>query len=554
MKSEINMLDYALRYREMGFSVIPVKGKAGHVVEWTKYQSEIAPEDQIREWWNKWPDANIGIITGKISGLTVIDIDSYKLNDEEFEAVNKVFPDEYTTATALSGSGGQHRYFAYDEEVKTKNDVMKGVDIKNDGGVIIAPPSVNENGRYQWIKTKKISVVPPRSFPALYKDNINSLYIYKETNYSHQLTNLTKTNNYYTQGRRDEDLFHAANCLIKGGSDPDFARQTLELIANNLGNEFTPKVVNDKINSVLKRVGRQDINIADEFRTWVELTEGNFSLTQCSQELTLTNKNQKQALYMACKRLCEDGIIEKYGDKRGVYRRVEKIEYEDWLNADYDSIQLSLPFGMCEYVEIFPGDLIVIAGVKNAGKTAFALNFIKLNMKRWDSYYHSSELVKQTFKLRISKDEDFTLQDWSKVKMTSGLSMSNAKDRVVKDALNVFDYIEGDDGEFYKIPAAMARIHRALGDGIGVVCLQKPSTRDFARGGEGTKDKAALYLTIDKEYPYHVCRINECKTFKEKVGNPTGYIVRYKVKGGINLYSEGVLMPEMDKKYQGLVS
>jgi hypothetical protein len=560
MESKINMLEYALRYKnEFGFSVIPVKGKSGHLVQWSEYQHEKPSEDQIKEWWNKWPDSNIGIITGAISGITVIDIDSYKLSDEDFEAVNKAFPDDFATATALSGSGGQHRYFAYDPDVPTRNDIMKGVDIKNDGGVIIAPPSKNENGTYQWLKSKKISVVPPRAFPDFYKESINnsinslSLYIGAQESNSHELTNLTKTNIYYKPGRRDDDLFHAANCLIKGGSDPQFARQTLELIANNLGKEFTPKVVNDKINSVLKRVGRQDINIADEFRTWVELTEGNFNLTQCSHELTLTNKNQKQALYMACKRLCDEGIIEKYGDKRGVYRRVEQTVYEDWINADYDAIKLNLPFGLGQYVDIFPGDLIVIAGVKNAGKTAFALNFIKLNMNEWDSYYHSSELVKQTFKLRVSKDEDNNLQDWSKVKMTQGLNMSNAKDRVVKDALNVFDYIEGDDGEFYKIPAAMARIHRALGDGIGVVCLQKPSTRDFARGGEGTKDKAALYLTIDKEYPYHVCRVNECKTFKEKVGNPTGYIIRYKVKDGINLYSEGVLMPEIDKKYQGLV-
>ena len=550
-----NMLKAAMWYLDQGYSIIPVKGKSKHLVKWAKYQSEKPSKEQVQEWWGEeFIDANIAIITGKISGITVVDIDSYKLNDEQKAEVEKSFP-TVATPTVISASGGEHRYFAYSPGVPTKNDVMTGLDIKNDGGLIIAPPSQNGKGKYEWVPRKKINELSLRSVPDSYLnsinalDSINSLYIYNSKNSLQDLTNLTEHNIYFTPGRRDQDLFHAGNCLIRGGADPGFTKQTLEFIANNLGKEFGPKVVDQKIGSILRRAGQKEINIAAEVKDWIDLTEGYFNLTNILQDLTLHNKNQKATLYVTINRLCKEGVIEKHGDKRGVYRRVEQSTYEDWMNAEYNAIKFNMPFNIDEFVDIFPGDMIVIAGVKNAGKTALALNFMEYNLKGFDCYYHSSELVPQTFKMRIMKSKNKTLEDWKNVKMTHGLSMTNAKDRVVKDALNIFDYVEGDDGEFYKIPATMARIHRALGNGVAVICLQKPSDRSFARGGEGTKDKAALYLTIDKEYPYHVCRITECKVFKENPGNPTGNMIKYKIVDGINLHPDGMLSPELDDKY-----
>ena len=74
--SSNNLLKAALRYQSMGFSVIPVKQNKRPLIAWEKYQTERAPESQIHQWWKKWPSANIGIITGKVSGVDVIDTDS----------------------------------------------------------------------------------------------------------------------------------------------------------------------------------------------------------------------------------------------------------------------------------------------------------------------------------------------------------------------------------------------------------------------------------------------------------------------------------------------
>ena len=76
MKSK---LDQALWYtEEKGLSIIPVRPNKKAFIKWQKFQAEKAGPDQISDWWSKWPDANVGIITGKTSGIMVVDVDSDK--------------------------------------------------------------------------------------------------------------------------------------------------------------------------------------------------------------------------------------------------------------------------------------------------------------------------------------------------------------------------------------------------------------------------------------------------------------------------------------------
>ncbi|MFC1862915.1 bifunctional DNA primase/polymerase [Thermodesulfobacteriota bacterium] len=549
---ENKKLKAALWYKKNGFSVIPVKPNKKPFISWTRYQKERASEDQIKSWWTKWPDANIGLCCGKISEVDVIDCDS----QAGVDALNEFLSDSFLTPMAQTPKG-YHFYFKHRPGLSNGVRVLTDCDLRTTGGYIIAPPSTNGNGKdYQW--KIKISDEPPADMPPMLFDvlkqgtsnalvNDNSLYIYRDVvNPTPQETTLTTGDHrFFVKGRRDEDLFSAANCLIKGGANPGFALQVLDKITQTLGNDFTGKEAKEKLLSVLKRAEARERNIAAEIEDWVLTTSGHFLTTDYHRDLDLTTRDHKKAATMAILRLVDKGVLEKHGDRRGCYRVAEQTEYEDWMNARIDTLNIRLPFGLDEYVKVFPGDVFVIAGVKSAGKTTVAFNFMKLNMDNFACYYHSSELVKQTFRLRVSKCRDTKLEDWKTVKMSKGLSMINAKDRTVPGALNVFDYIESEEGEFYKIPGTIAKIHRALGDGVAIVCLQKPSNRDTARGGEGTKDKANLYLTIDKEYPYHVLRVQECKTFKDQ--NPEGFIIKYKIVDGINIFPKGNLEPEMER-------
>lgn len=112
--------------------------------------------DQISQWWHKWPKANIGIATGAESGLVVLDIDPIHSGDLSLETIieehGALAPD---TPQVETGSGGSHYYFLYPRqgEAGSRNGLAFGVDIKADGGYVVAPPSMHYLGReYRWVK------------------------------------------------------------------------------------------------------------------------------------------------------------------------------------------------------------------------------------------------------------------------------------------------------------------------------------------------------------------------------------------------------------------
>ena len=140
------MLNEFLDYRNRGFSVIPVKrSKEPLILSWKEFQSRIASEEEIKQWLATWPDAQLAIITGKVSNLTALDIDIYNGADST--------PYNYETTTVKSGSGGIHLWFKHYPGLRNSHDVIAPhVGVKSEGGYIIVPPSKNNVGEYSFIK------------------------------------------------------------------------------------------------------------------------------------------------------------------------------------------------------------------------------------------------------------------------------------------------------------------------------------------------------------------------------------------------------------------
>lgn len=121
--------------------------------------------EKIDEWFG--PDApmsNIGLATGEISGLTVIDIDigPGKQGSESWaEAIEG--HGESVTLMAKTGSGGAHVFFRYNSSLKTASNVLgPGVDCRNDGGYVVAAPSRHKSGGvYSWVdENEKLANLP----------------------------------------------------------------------------------------------------------------------------------------------------------------------------------------------------------------------------------------------------------------------------------------------------------------------------------------------------------------------------------------------------------
>jgi len=152
------ILDAALEYAEAGYAVIPVKrSDKAPLTDHGLTDASTDPET-IRTWWKQYPDANVAIVCGKVSGnLLAIDVDikpeENKHGDfyiESWQAGHGGFPE---TVVQITGSGGRHYFFRCDNIDSYKNtvDAIPSVDIRGDGAYVVVAPSVYSDGRtYKW--------------------------------------------------------------------------------------------------------------------------------------------------------------------------------------------------------------------------------------------------------------------------------------------------------------------------------------------------------------------------------------------------------------------
>jgi P4 family phage/plasmid primase-like protien len=173
MSTNKTQLQYALQYARYGLKVLPLYGiHDGHCAckdgkncnrpgkhPRTKNGVHDATTDsiQIKKWWGKWPNANIGIAAGKVSDIIVIDIDPRHKGTKTLKMLEAKFGPLPSTMTSHTGGGGEHRYFKYpsfDVKSDTAGKVFgPGVDLISDDSIVVAPKSRHVSGHhYSWSK------------------------------------------------------------------------------------------------------------------------------------------------------------------------------------------------------------------------------------------------------------------------------------------------------------------------------------------------------------------------------------------------------------------
>ena len=151
------LLESAKKYANMGIAVFPLKPKSKVPATENGFKDATTDIRIIEKWWGKNPNFNIGIATGQISGGLVavdMDIDEEKGKDGYHNFTRwcddnyLVLPDSWLSIT---GRGGYHLFYRSIFPVSSRNSWLDDVDIKADGGYVVAPPSIHPNGsRYEW--------------------------------------------------------------------------------------------------------------------------------------------------------------------------------------------------------------------------------------------------------------------------------------------------------------------------------------------------------------------------------------------------------------------
>lgn len=159
---------WALVYLSCHWSVIPVlPGKKRPMVRWAEYQTRLPTQQEVETWYARQPNANLGIVTGSLSGILVIDVDAGHGGDESLKELVRLHGPLPPTVTAITGGGGRHLYFRHPGgEIHNRVGLYPGIDLRGDGGYVVAPPSLHASGKhYVWTKARSPLDVGPVPLP-----------------------------------------------------------------------------------------------------------------------------------------------------------------------------------------------------------------------------------------------------------------------------------------------------------------------------------------------------------------------------------------------------
>jgi hypothetical protein len=120
------------------------------------YLNGTVNKELIKSWWEKYPEANIGVVVGPHSNICVLDVDPRNGGDISFGNLIRVRGDLPATVQCLTGGGGQHYYFVYNLLFGVPKEFKKGIDIKR-SGYVVAPGSQHISGKYyEWMSDQAL--------------------------------------------------------------------------------------------------------------------------------------------------------------------------------------------------------------------------------------------------------------------------------------------------------------------------------------------------------------------------------------------------------------
>ena len=229
LNGKINLVseshEVALKYRSLGWPTIPIiPGEKRPPFSWKEYQDRLPTEQEITEWYEQCPEAGVAIITGSISGLVVVDIDNPEAKQELEERFGPL-PETLFGHT----SKGQHYYFRHPGNVHCKTcsglSGIEGLDIRGDGGYIIAPPTVHPDGTvYTWegeFDVDRIAELPASLLEQITKPSKSSLLVSptwilgNNTNNDPIFGIIALLLPFWLEGDRHEMTLGIAGCLAK---------------------------------------------------------------------------------------------------------------------------------------------------------------------------------------------------------------------------------------------------------------------------------------------------------------------------------------------------
>jgi hypothetical protein len=454
-------------YKNYGFSLVPIakNGKVPLEKDWTNKTHTEKSE------WLKWVESgiNLGIRTGEVSGITVIDVD---LKVAPAQEMNEIYKNLMDSKTLMQNTPhGKHFIFKYDKEIKQTTKIAGiTIDVRNDGGQILCSPSKINVLSYNWINLgNEIKEIP---------ENVKSKLLTDK--------GVDKGRIEDNPGQNDlelEEMPKLKNNNLLGCCNDTFVKLG-GLFINKLGTENTEFVLSVFNTQLLE----QPMPLSA-----IKAMMGSLEGYKKTEEQT-----QESAIYECCKLLQQDisakdvmehtqlkrAIIDKYLAKfykegqlsrkgRGRYELKQKIEWTNISEVQSVEYPYKIPY-FNDIAHFYSGDIIIIGAPTGRGKTHVALNFIRLMKEQGvKPYYISLEAGSRHEK--IAKQLGLTQSDYyiSKEPIINPLQVE-----LEENAFTIIDWLNlGED--FAATPAVFQHLSNEMKRKGGILVVFNQLRDDY---------------------------------------------------------------------------
>ncbi len=208
------MLEAALACVRRGMYVFPCMPRSKAPATSNGFKDATTAEEKIRRWWTENAEYNIGVPTGELNGFWVLDVDGNEGKQSLQQFVGKIPPD---TPQVKTGSGGLHLYFAWSENLGLHNRVgdkygpLPGLDVRTNGGYVVAHPSIHESGEsYEWVGESREPTEAPENLVDALRRRTEGLVAFVEATIdegSRNATLFSRARSLFRQGYNETEVF-----------------------------------------------------------------------------------------------------------------------------------------------------------------------------------------------------------------------------------------------------------------------------------------------------------------------------------------------------------
>jgi hypothetical protein len=592
LEEHIDIESAALEYIERGFSIIPIKkGTKESRIKWREYQQRQPRSDEVDQWFKQWPEDQIALVTGMVSGIAVIDADG----PAGIQWLKKNLP---ATSVYQKTHKGWHAFYKLNSDpVNNKTRIFPEIDIRGQGGYVLISPSVHPNG------TDYKLVFPIESqgwddlteFPydliarAVQKNyltlqpadegerndtlaRIVGKYISKNLNFEEVLNLCTGWNLSCLKPLKQKELETTVRSIFKTHynnhpldiaipSDNLSSMSSMSSIPVNLGQTQAKSSTGQAENAEKRDVEELKKSVLDfnlEIRSWILEQTGIIRNFDIDQEFCLKTRQEKNARSYQLNYLKKLGKIASVKNKTGHWRVLENnLVRQNPLSVKAKPYKIPMALGIYELVDIYPKNIILVSGSPNSGKTTFALNLAFFcAMLDCQAPIYIYNLLYSSYSQAEPKTDppDFCLPNgpiryfnsemdetelskrisafpesdvWTK-KVEFYERTSNFQDVIDPNGINIIDYLSIYEN-FWEVGVPIKEIHESLKTGIALICLQKKPGAEFAKGGAVTLEIPRLVINMDNNSPFGgIAKIAKAKAWATK-NNPNGLERDYKI-------------------------